>query len=58
LVSQRISLLLTNGVGGLILVVLILYIFLNGRVAFWVAVGIPVSFMATFNDYVFGWRVN
>jgi len=47
LVSQRISLLLTNGVGGLILVVLILYIFLNGRVAFWVAVGIPVSFMAT-----------
>ena len=47
LVSQRISLLVTNGVGGLILVVLILYIFLNGRVAFWVAVGIPVSFMAT-----------
>ena len=47
LVSQRISLLLNNGVGGLILVVLILYIFLNGRVAFWVAVGIPVSFMAT-----------
>ena len=47
LVSQRINLLLTNGVGGLILVVLILYIFLNGRVAFWVAVGIPVSFMAT-----------
>jgi len=47
LVSQRINLLLTNGVGGLVLVVLILYIFLNGRVAFWVAVGIPVSFMAT-----------
>ncbi|WP_084151535.1 efflux RND transporter permease subunit [Thiomicrorhabdus sp. Milos-T2] len=47
LVNQRIMLLVNNGVGGLILVVLILYIFLNGRVAFWVAVGIPVSFMAT-----------
>jgi multidrug efflux pump subunit AcrB len=47
LVEQRIMLLVTNGLGGLVLVVLILYIFMNGRVAFWVAVGIPVSFMAT-----------
>jgi multidrug efflux pump subunit AcrB len=47
LVKQRIMLLVNNGVGGLLLVVLILYIFLNGRVAFWVAVGIPVSFMMT-----------
>lgn len=47
LVNQRIMLLVNNGIGGLILVILILYIFMNGRVAFWVAVGIPVSFMAT-----------
>lgn len=47
LVEQRIMLLINNGVGGLLLVVLILYIFMNGRVAFWIAVGIPVSFMAT-----------
>jgi len=47
LVNQRIMLLVNNGVGGLILVVLILYLFMNGRVAFWVAVGIPISFMAT-----------
>lgn len=47
LVYQRIMLLVNNGIGGLILVVLILYIFMHGRVAFWVAVGIPVSFMAT-----------
>ncbi|MDG6778987.1 efflux RND transporter permease subunit [Thiomicrorhabdus sp. zzn3] len=47
LVQQRIMLLVNNGIGGLVLVVLILYIFMNGRVAFWVAVGIPVSFMAT-----------
>ncbi len=47
LVKQRIMLLVNNGIGGLILVVLILYLFMNGRVAFWVAVGIPVSFAAT-----------
>ena len=47
LIEERINLLLTNGLGGLVLVVLILFLFLDGRVAFWVAVGIPVSFMAT-----------
>jgi len=47
MIRDRIYLLLKNGGGGLILVVLILYLFLNARVAFWVAVGIPVSFMAT-----------
>jgi multidrug efflux pump subunit AcrB len=46
-VKDRISLLLTNGLGGLVLVVAILFIFLNGRVAFWVMIGIPVSFCAT-----------
>jgi len=47
LIEERILLLLKNGGGGLLLVILILYLFLTGRVAFWVAVGIPVSFMAT-----------
>ncbi|XSG86506.1 MAG: efflux RND transporter permease subunit [Methylohalobius sp. ZOD2] len=47
LIRERINLLLKNGAGGLVLVVLILYLFLTGRVAFWVALGIPVSFMAT-----------
>ena len=47
MIRDRIYLLLKNGGGGLVLVVLILYLFLNARVAFWVAVGIPVSFMAT-----------
>ena len=47
LVHQRITLLLNNGVGGLVLVILVLFLFMHGRVAFWVAVGIPVSFMAT-----------
>lgn len=44
---ERITLLVKNGASGLLLVVLILYLFLTGRVAFWVTVGIPVSFMAT-----------
>ena len=43
--EQRIDLLLKNGIAGLALVLAILYIFLNGRVAFWVAVGIPTSFL-------------
>jgi len=47
LIQDRINLLLKNGAGGLVLVVGILFLFLNGRVAFWVAVGIPISFMAT-----------
>ncbi len=47
LIKERIMLLVKNGLGGLVLVVAILYLFLTGRVAFWVAWGIPVSFMAT-----------
>ena len=45
-VWARIMLLVRNGGGGLALVLVILFVFLNARVAFWVAVGIPVSFMA------------
>jgi len=59
LIKERTVLLLQNGGGGLVLVVLILYLFLNGRVAFWVAVGIPVSFMATLGImYAFGGSIN
>ncbi len=47
MIRDRINLLLKNGGGGLVLVIAILYLFLSSRVAFWVAVGIPVSFMAT-----------
>lgn len=45
--QERINLLLKNGAGGLLLIVLILFLFLNGRVALWVTVGIPTSFTAT-----------
>jgi multidrug efflux pump subunit AcrB len=59
LIKERIMLLLKNGAGGLVLVLLILYLFLSARVAFWVAVGIPVSFMATLAVlYLVGGSIN
>lgn len=45
--SERIMLLVKNGLGGLALVVVILFVFLNSRIAFWVAAGIPVALLAT-----------
>ena len=59
LIKDRILLLLKNGGGGLILVLLILYLFLSARVAFWIAIGIPVSFMATLAVlYLLGGSIN
>lgn len=59
LIEDRINLLIKNGLGGLILVIAILFIFLNGRVAFWVAIGIPVSFMGTLAVmYLLGGSIN
>jgi multidrug efflux pump subunit AcrB len=46
LIRERIDLLLRNGLGGLLLVLGILFLFLNTRVAFWIAAGIPISLMA------------
>ncbi|MGB0922081.1 MAG: efflux RND transporter permease subunit [Alphaproteobacteria bacterium] len=46
-IAERISLLVNNGAGGLVLVVAILYLFLSGRLAFWVAAGIPVAMLFT-----------
>ncbi|WP_421858178.1 efflux RND transporter permease subunit [Oricola sp.] len=44
-ISDRLALLRSNGVQGLLLVTLMLSISLNVRLAFWVAMGIPVSMM-------------
>jgi multidrug efflux pump subunit AcrB len=43
--SQRLNLMLTNGYFGLALVFILLAIFLETRLAFWVSLGIPVSFL-------------
>lgn len=44
-VRDRLDLLVENGAQGLILVVVLLAIFLNLRLAFWVAAGIPISIL-------------
>ena len=48
LIQERINLLVKNGIGGLMLVMIVLFLFLSSRVAIWVAAGIPVAFLATF----------
>ena len=47
LIRSRISLLLKNGLTGLLLVIIILFLFLSVPVAIWIAIGIPVAIMAT-----------
>ncbi|OEY72926.1 efflux RND transporter permease subunit [Salegentibacter salarius] len=46
--SQRTQLLLENGAMGIFLVLLFLSIFLNTRLAFWVAFGLPIAFLGMF----------
>jgi len=48
LIKQRINILIKNGTGGFFLIITILFILLNRRIAFWVAMGIPVSMAAAF----------
>ena len=46
--NQRTELLVKNGIMGIILVLLFLSFFLNTRMAFWVAFGLPISFLGMF----------
>ena len=46
-IRERIELLVTNGMTGLVLVLAVLFLFLSARVALWVAIGIPASLLAT-----------
>jgi multidrug efflux pump subunit AcrB len=58
-VSQRIDMLLWNGLTGMLLVLGVLYLFLNGRTAFWVAAGIPISILAALGCmYIVGITLN
>ncbi|MBF0238538.1 MAG: efflux RND transporter permease subunit, partial [SAR324 cluster bacterium] len=47
-VQDRLNMLVSNGFQGFILVLLTLWLFFSLRFAFWVAMGLPVSFMGTF----------
>ncbi|MBE0414434.1 efflux RND transporter permease subunit [Yoonia sp.] len=46
MITGRLDILVTNGLTGLLLVVTLLFLFLNARTAFWVAAGIPVAMLA------------
>ena len=46
LIDQRIDLLVRNGAGGLVIVMIVLFVFLNARTALWVAAGIPAALLA------------
>ena len=59
LLIGRIQLLVENGIGGLALVLLVLFLFLDLRATFWVAVGIPITLFATFAImYMSGQSIN
>jgi multidrug efflux pump subunit AcrB len=44
---QRLNLMVTNGYFGLALVFILLAVFLEARLAFWVSLGIPISFLGS-----------
>ena len=45
ILKDRLSLMLRNGAAGFVLVLVVLALFLELRVAFWVSLGIPISFL-------------
>lgn len=56
---SRIDLLVRNAILGLVLVTLLLLLFLDIRIAFWVALGVGVSFVAAFFPmFLFGVTIN
>ncbi len=58
-VTQRLGILINNGLQGLVLVLAMLFIFLNARIAFWVAAGIPVALLAALSVmYLSGQSIN
>ena len=58
-IQDRINLLLKNGTTGLILVIIILFLFLNAPAARWVTIGIPTSLLAALGIlYLYGGSIN
>jgi multidrug efflux pump subunit AcrB len=58
-ITGRLNILQENGLMGLGLVVLLLFLFLNARIALWVAAGIPVAMLAGIAlMYAFGITIN
>lgn len=58
-IDERLRILTSNGLQGLALAFLMLWAFFNIRFSFWVALGLPVSFLgAIFAMYVLGYTLN
>ncbi|KQI68237.1 acriflavine resistance protein B [Loktanella sp. 3ANDIMAR09] len=58
-ITGRLNLLFENGLMGLALVVVLLFLFLNARTAFWVAMGIPAAMLAAIGlMYLTGVTIN
>ncbi len=59
MLNQRIDLLTSNGLSGLVLVLIFLSLFLNMKLSAWVAFGIPFSFLGMFIiGMVYGMTIN
>ncbi|MFN2329982.1 MAG: efflux RND transporter permease subunit, partial [Chromatocurvus sp.] len=56
---DTLMLVVNNGITGLCLVIAVLFLFLNTRIAAWVTLGIPVSFLAALSVFwFFGGSIN
>jgi len=59
IVRDRLTMLVRNGVQGLILVFLTMWLFFTLRTSFWVTMGLPISFLGTFYVmHVIGFSLN
>jgi HAE1 family hydrophobic/amphiphilic exporter-1 len=59
IINDRLSMLMTNGWQGILLVFAVMWLFFAWRYAFWVSMGLPVSFLgAFFLMSVFGISIN
>ena len=60
-ITTRLSTLLFNGAAGILLVIILLSVFLEARVAFWVALGLPICFagaLIAMGDWILGISIN
>lgn len=58
-IRDRLQIITSNGIQGLVLVLVVMWLFFGFRFSFWVAMGLPVSFLGTiFAMQVFGLTIN
>jgi multidrug efflux pump subunit AcrB len=48
ILRDRLNMIITNGIQGLLLVFVTMWLFFNVRISFWVAMGLPASFLGAF----------